>query len=310
MKVLVTGATGFIGRHLVKKLAKDKRYEIFCLLRNLKKAKLLESLDIEIISGDITDKQFLEKLNGYSFDLIFHCAACVENSNPEKLKTVNVEGTRNICELALNQGVSRLIYLSSVAVVSGNKEVPLIEDLPLAATNPYGESKLEAEKVVWEYRDKGLPVVILRPPMVYGEDEPHMLTILLKLLKWRILPLVNQGMSKLHLVYIENVVSGMIFCLDKPECLKGSFFIADKEVLTTGEIFDIFARAVKAKPPFRLPKSIETMLLSLPWAGKKFKFFLKNRVYSTDKIESLGFKIPYPARVNLLTSAEKLYHAE
>lgn len=209
MKVLVTGATGFIGRHLVKKLAKDKRYEIFCLLRNLKKAKLLESLDIEIISGDITDKQFLEKLNGYSFDLIFHCAACVENSNPEKLKTVNVEGTRNICELALNQGVSRLIYLSSVAVVSGNKEVPLIEDLPLAATNPYGESKLEAEKVVWEYRDKGLPVVILRPPMVYGEDEPHMLTILLKLLKWRILPLVNQGMSKLHLVYIENVVSGI-----------------------------------------------------------------------------------------------------
>src|SRR3989338_5012484 len=209
MNVLVTGATGFIGRHLVRELKKHKQYKIFCLLRNLRKAKLLEGLDIEIIPGDITDKTSLEKLKNYQIDLVFHCAACVENCNPKNLETVNVSGTRNICDFSLVQGVKRLIYLSTVAVVSGNKEVPLTDDLPFSATNVYGESKVEAEKAVWEYRDKGLPVVILRPPMVYGEDEPHMMKLLLKLLKFRVLPLVNRGESKLHLAYVENVIAGI-----------------------------------------------------------------------------------------------------
>ena len=264
-------------------------------------------MGVEIISGDITDRKSLGKLNTYKFALVFHCAGYVENSNPENLKKVNIVGTRNICEFTLAQGVERLVYLSTVAVVSGNKEVPLKEDLPFYATNIYGESKLQAEKIVWEYRAKGLKVVILRPPMIYGEDEPHLMKLLLKLLKIRMLPLVNDGISKLHLAYVENVVAAMIFCLDKPECLKDSFFVADKEVLTTGEIFHIFAQAIGAEPPCLLPKPIESILLNFPFVGKKLKFFIKDRVYSTQKLEALGFKPPYPAKDSLLKSAQKLY---
>lgn len=275
MKVLVIGATGFIGRHLAKKLLEQKDDTVFCLVRNLKKAQFLQELGAELIYGDVADKSSLEKVSGCKIDIVFHCAGFVDNKNPQLLHKINVVGTENVCQLCLNLGVKRLIYLSSVAVVSGNKEIPLNENLPYSSTNIYGESKIEAERKVWEYRKKGLPVVILRPPMIYGEDEPHLMKLLLFLLKHRLLPLVNKGKNKLHLAYVENVVAAMLFSLNKEEFLKDSFFVADKEVLTVGEIFTIMSKAIGARPPFVVPKGLTPLLLHLPYAGRRIKFFLK-----------------------------------
>ncbi|MCF7907724.1 MAG: NAD(P)-dependent oxidoreductase [Candidatus Omnitrophica bacterium] len=310
MNVLVTGATGFIGRHLVRELLHHKKYDVFCFVRNPKKAKLLEGLGAQLIYGDITDKKSLAKLKGYKIDLAFHCAAYVENKNIKKLHQVNVQGTRNVCDICLEHRVSRLVYLSSVAVISGNTELPLREDLPFAATNAYGESKIEAEKVALEFRNKGLAITILRPPIVYGEDEPHALKFLLKLLKARLLPLINQGENILHLAYVENVVSAMLFCLESDEFLKGSFFVADKEALRVKDIFKALAKGIGAKPPGRLFKLTELLLLNLPGIGKKISFFLKDRIYSLKRIESLGFKPHFEAKKSLIISAEKLYYGK
>lgn len=308
MNVLVTGATGFIGRHLVRELLHHKKYDVFCFVRNLKKAKPLEDLGAQLICGDITDKKSLTKLKGYKIDLVFHCAAYVENKNIQKLQQVNVQGTRNVCEVCLEHEVLRLVYLSSVAVVSGNDSVPLKEDFPFLATNAYGKSKIEAEKVALEFRKKGLAMTIFRPPMVYGEDEPHALKLLLKLLKMRLLPLINRGKNIVHLAYVENVVSAMIFCLEKEEFTEGSFFIADKETLTVNDIFTALAKGIDAKPPDYLLKATEVLLLSLPGVGKKLNLFLKDRIYSLEKIESLGFKPHYGAKKSLIMSAKKMYH--
>ena len=304
MNILITGATGFIGKNLVEGLFKEGGHTLFCFVRSSQKAKVLEPYQVKLIYGDITNKTSLDKLLNHKIDVIFHTAGYVESKDPTLLHRVNALGSGNICELALKLGVERLIYTSSVAVISGNTKTPLVEDLPFKATTIYGESKIEAEKVILKYREKGLNTVIVRPPMVYGEDEPHMLKVLLFITKYKLFPLINKGKAKFHLGYVKNVTEAMIFLLDKKEALKGSFFVGDEEVLTVREVFDTLARALKVKPLPNLPSWLEPTVISLPFIGRKLSFFAKDRVYSLERIKSLGFRAPFKIRESLTKSVQ------
>ncbi len=308
MNILITGATGFIGRHLAKPLLSEGKHTLFCLVRNLEKARFLKDRGARLLQGDITDKESLEKVKAFKIDLAFHCAGYVENKNPALLHKTNVVGTENFCRLCLDLKVKRLVYLSSVAVVSGNEKIPLVEDLPYLATNIYGISKIRAEQKVVRYRDRGLPVVILRPPMIYGEDEPHLFKFMLRLSRWRLLLLPDKGKYKMHMAYVENVVAAMLFSLDKEEMLKSSFFAADNEVLSHKQLFTLVSGAIGAKPPLSISDGLQSLLVRLPGVGKRLKFFLKDRVYSIEKIKSLGFNPPCPARESLIKSARELYY--
>ena len=293
--VFVTGSTGFIGRHLVQRLIREDKYNIICLLRNPARISMFKYSPVSIVFGDISLPGILRQARYFPIDFIFHCAALVENKNLDDLREVNVSGTQNVCEFALSAGVEKLVYLSSVAVVSGNNRVPLVENLPYSATNRYGESKIEAEKTILNFREKGLPVVVLRPPMVYGYDEPHMLELLLFLLKYRLLPVFGGGEKKFHLVYVENLVEAMLYSLGQDDFLRGTYFIADREVLTVNEVFTILSRAVGGKPPIHIPRVFERVILNLPYIGKRLNFFTKDREYSISKLKSTGFSPPYNA---------------
>jgi nucleoside-diphosphate-sugar epimerase len=308
--ILITGASGFIGSHLLKALSARPEYKIYCISRDPSRVRFLEAGGAEIIKADISEAQTLEKLASLNIDIIFHCAALVESFNLAKLRRVNVEGTKNICEFSIQKRVKKFIYLSSVAVISGNKDMPLTEDLPFSATNNYGLSKIETERVVLDYRAKGLTVCILRPAMVYGEDEPHMMRKILFLLKNRLLPLVRGGKSKFHLVYVKNVVAIMLYALERESMYSGVYFAVDKEVLTVKEVFGCFCRGIKAKLPLNLPPAIESFLIKIPVLGKKFIFFTKDRIYSTDNLERSGFKHPYAAEPSLIRSARINYYGK
>jgi len=303
MNILITGATGFIGRNLVEELKKENTYNIFCLVRNFQKAKVLEPYGVKLIYGDITDEASLNKILNYKIDFIFHNAAYVESKNPDLLHKTNVLGSENICKLALSLGVRKVVYTSSVAVVSGNPQVPLIEDLPFKATNIYGQSKVEAEEVILKYRQKGLNIVIVRPPMVYGEAEPHMMKTLLFITKYRLFPLIDKGESKLHLGYVKNIAKAMTFLLNKQEAVEGSFFLGDEEVLTAREIFDIFSKVLGVKSLPSFPAWLKPVAMNLPFIGRKLRFFSKDRVYSLEKIKLLGFRAPFKVRESLAKSA-------
>lgn len=301
LKILVTGATGFIGTNLVQELSKLP-VTIFCMVRKTSDISKLPP-NVELIYADITDIDALSKINE-EIDVIFHCAAYVNDTNRKKLFQVNVKGTENICKLAMRLGVKRMIYASSVAVVSGNHQTPLHEDLPYQATNVYGESKIEAEKIVLAYRKAGLKTVVIRPPMIYGEGEPHMMGKLVFFIKHRLLPLLNSGSNKLHLAYVKNVVDAFIFSLDNDAMLKETFFVADAEVFTLKEITEIMASAIGAALPRTVPKFLNPLLLNIPCLGRKIRLTLKDRVYSTEKISALGFKPRYKAREMLAISAK------
>ncbi|MDP8216213.1 MAG: NAD(P)-dependent oxidoreductase [Candidatus Kaelpia imicola] len=305
MNILITGSTGFIGRHLVDRLAKDNSNNVYCLLRSRKRAQKYLPSNVNLIYQDIRDYDRLKKKIDIPIDIMFHCAGYVSNRDSRKLYEVNILGTENICRLSLELKIKKLVYLSSVAVVSANNEVPLKEELGYKASNPYGESKIEAERIVLNYRDGGLRVGILRPCMVYGEDEPHLLRRLLFLLKYRLYPIIGSGENKFHLVYVESVVDSMIYAAVNEFFTQEPVFIADKEVLSYKEVMNIMADSISASRPFVLPKCLTPLLVNLPILGAKFKLLLRDRWFSIDRLLSTGFKYRYNVRDSLITSCRK-----
>ena len=145
--------------------------------------------------------------------------------------------------------------------------------------------------------------MIIRPCMVYGEGEPHLTRWLLFLLKWRLLPVLNNGNNRLHLAYVKNVVDLIIFALDKDEFLLGTFIIADREVLTVKEVYRYFARGIGARPPFVIPARLTPLLLRMPLIGRQLRFSMKDRVYSIARIKERGFVPRYRAEESLIRTA-------
>lgn len=301
MRILVTGATGFIGKNLVEALLLQQ-HEVFALVRPTSNSEKLKLKNVNLVVGDVSDFGSLQKLISCNFEVVYHCAGFVEDKNWDKLYQANVIGTDNICRFCFEAKVKRLIYLSSVSVVSGNLVEPLKEDLPYKFSNIYGKSKMLAEQKAVEYRNKGLSVAIIRPCMIYGEDEPHMLEKLLGLLKMRLLPIIDGGEYKFHLVYIKNVVDVLMMALDNDAMLKGTFFVADEEVLTTREVFSTLAMSIGAKSPVVISKKLTAILTSLPFIGKRLKFFLKDRSYDISSLKNIGWKPKYHAQDSLLAS--------
>ena len=304
MKILVTGATGFIGRYLVQELSKTNS-EIYCIVRKTSNISLLSDYGAKLICSDITDFNSLNESIDFLPDVIFHCAGYVANDSKEKLHLVNVLGTENICRFALEKKVKKVIYASSVSVVSGNKENPLTEDLPYSSTNIYGASKIQAEKKAIEYREKGLKVSILRPCMVYGRGEPHLLGKMLFFVKLRLFPILNGGTNHLHLVYVKNVVDVMLNAMNNDKLFEKTVFIADKEALTVKEVMNVMAKAIKAPPPFKINKKFVPFITNIPFVGKKISFFLKDRIYNIDRLKASGFQFRYEVRESLYDSCRK-----
>lgn len=300
MKILITGATGFVGRHLVVELFEGGFDDVSVLVRGTSDLSLLSEYPVTFVYGDVTDMQSLQQIRE-EFDVIFHCAGCVQNCDKVSLWAVNVDGTGNICEFALAKKAQKLIYVSSVAVVSGNSDVPLREDMPYAATNLYGQSKLDGEKKAVEYMHKGLPMVIVRPPMIYGEDEPHMLGFITKLIKYGLFILPVKGESKLHISYVRNVSDFLVECMINEKALGNTYFIADKDVLTAAQVFGFLARGMGKREPRLAGKIFTQLMFKIPGIGRRLRFFAKDRVYSIEKAErELGYVPVYGAEESLI----------
>jgi nucleoside-diphosphate-sugar epimerase len=301
MNILVTGATGFIGKHIVKELVKGSGCNVICLVRKNSRIAELDKLGVDFAFGDITDFDSLMAIS-YHIDVVFHCAAHV-GQDRKKLIPTNIDGTRNVFEFCFKRKIKRIIYTSSVAVTSGHDITPLTEELPYAANNNYGWSKIEAEKIAIGYRNKGLNVAIIRPSMVYGPDEPHLMKYLLWLLKNRFFPLFNAGRQKLHMGYIGNVVDAHIFAMSNDQCLSGTYYIADREVLTAHETISCLASGLNVVKPKPANKIIESLLACMPVVGDKVKSFRKDRIYSLRSLEQAGFKFRFNAHEALTRSA-------
>jgi len=295
MKILITGATGFIGKNLAERVIREG-HDLTCGGRSFGKiGRLLDKAKTAYVELE-NKKTITEALEREKPDMVYHSAALIESGSRDKLFRVNRDGTRNVLSACCNTGVKKVVYLSTIAVVSGNPEVLLTEDLPYSAKTAYGESKIEAEKIALEYRKKGMKIAIIRPCMVYGENEPHGLERLINAIKKRRVPVFGKGDKKLQLVSVENLADILILCLTKEEAYDGIYYAADKEALTIKELFEYIAGIIGAKVPLRVPESIARILSVIPFVKKYMDFFLKDRLYSIDRLRD---KLGYVPRVSV-----------
>jgi dihydroflavonol-4-reductase len=175
MNVFITGATGFIGINLVKRL-KETEHKLYCLVRKTSQIREIEELGVNLIFGDLTDKDsMLESMRG--IDCVINLAGTVSLWEPDKsvFTEVNVEGTRNVMECALETGVSKVVHISTVGIYGKPADSPFTEDSPVGPIrfSEYARTKYEGELIAWElYEKKELPLVVIYPGMVLGPDDP------------------------------------------------------------------------------------------------------------------------------------------
>ena len=233
MTVLVTGGAGFLGTRLVEALlAGGEKVRVFDLRAN--DATHLADLGAELIAGDILSTHGLrEALDGC--ERVFHVAALFRMWHPDKRRycRVNVDGTRNVMEAALEVGVRRLVHTSS-AVTIGEAQGQLGHEGTVHRgyfLSEYERSKYLAEQVAFEMCGRGLPVVVVNPTSVYGPGQTtHMTGALGRFLRGRLPAVVD---TRLNFVYIDDVVDGHLSAMERGEV--GRRYILGGENASLGE---------------------------------------------------------------------------
>lgn len=265
-KVLLTGASGFIGGHLLRALL-ESGAEVRCLLRSTSPRRNLEGLAVETVEGDLRDADSLRRaVRGC--EVLYHCAADYRffARDPRQLYETNVEGTRNAMQAAFAEGVGRVVYTSSVGALGLNKDgSPANETTPVTIDDMVGHykrSKFLAERVAEQWAAKGLPVVIVNPsaPVGDGDLKPTATgKMILDFLNRKVPAFVDTG---LNLVDVRDVAAGHLLAAQKGRV--GEKYILGNRDMTLQEIFRALSRitglpAPRLKLPHWLPLTVAAL---------------------------------------------------
>lgn len=237
-KVLVTGATGFIGGRLIERLVVEHGAEVTALVRNLAAAARLARFPVTVARGDVTHPANLATaIQGC--DVVFHCAYGTSGSQKHRA-WVNREGTRRVLEASRAAGVSRIVYLSTLMVYGQTEDGDLDESAPRKRFgNAYSDSKLEAERIALT---SGLPVSVLQPTAVYGPYGGVWTEAVIRSLQSGRQILVNGGDGLGNAVYVDDLVSAMLLAAVKESALGEAFLISGEEPVTWRELYGFFER--------------------------------------------------------------------
>ena len=244
-RILVTGATGFIGGRIVEMahLAQGARYPVRAGVHQWSSAARLGRFPVETVSLDLTDPVRIE----HALEGVTHVVHCAKGS-PE----VTVQGTRNLLDASLKKGVSHVIHLST-ADVYGDAAGIVDENSPYHYTgNPYNRMKIDAEKICWEYREKGLPITIFRPSIVYGPfSASWSLRFAAMFLAGEGGVYEGYGEGRCNLVYVDDLARTILGALDLADAQGKVFNINGPEIITWNEYFMRFNSAL-GLPPLRV----------------------------------------------------------
>jgi nucleoside-diphosphate-sugar epimerase len=247
--ILVTGASGFVGGALCASLVNHSHLRIS--VRDKFKTELLSNVDTFKASLSL-DQDWTSALSGVT--VVVHCAARVHVMSEEaadplfEFRRINVDGTLNLARQASEAGVRRFVFISSIKVNGEYTDLdhPFTADQIPAPSDPYGVSKYEAEMELRALSEEtGMEVVIIRSPLVYGPGVKANFLSMINWL-WRGIPLPLGGVTKNRrsFVFIANLVSVIIACINQPAAANQIFLVSDNEDLSTAELLGRMALAL------------------------------------------------------------------
>lgn len=263
--ILVTGAAGFVGYHLVNALA-GKQKRVRCLVRNEPAKINICDKHIEVIQGDIRDKKVIDSAVKGARQVV-HLAAVIQSPDPEVVCQVNVEGTRNLVESSRQYGVEQFVFFSTLNTV-------------LPVKNRYSKSKEKAEDIV---RKSGLNFTILRPSVIYGNGDDGTIARLVHAVKNRkIIYLLGNGKYKLQPVYIDDVIKAICETLNNLCQFKDrTLFLVGKEIVSYTGLVDVISEIIGVKKyKCYIPLSVIDIII------KVFSLFSKKGIQLEDKLKT------------------------
>ncbi len=238
MRVLVTGATGFIGSHLTEELHK-KGYEIRCIIRKSSNLHWIKHLPIKYIHADYKNKKILHKAVE-NIDIVYHAAGVTKSKTKLGYFEGNHIPTKNLLEAILeaNVNISRFVHISSQAAVGPSLNgKPIDENTPFHPITTYGISKMEAEKECLKLMNQ-LPITIVRPPAVYGPRDRDVFEFFNTMNKG-IQPMIGFSDTYVSLVHVKDLVNGIILCGEKRNAVGNTYFISSERYYNWRELGDI-----------------------------------------------------------------------
>lgn len=254
--VLVTGATGFVGSHLVERLSKDGAI-VKALARRPDRDRHIRNLpNVNMIMGNITDSQSMKKVTK-DVDYVFHVAAAM-GGNIHHQKHVNVDGTTHVAYGAIANNIKRLVHVSSIAYYGFPAPQIVTEDTVITPTkSPYNITKASAEAILSTIaKTKGLSYSIIRPAMIYGPRSSAWTNTMFRLARFRPTPFIGDGTGHAHPIHVSDVADLMITLATHPNAEARAFNCAPDPAPTWRDFLGAYSALVEHQDWLSLPPTL------------------------------------------------------
>jgi nucleoside-diphosphate-sugar epimerase len=326
MRVFLTGGTGLLGSHLAQEL-RANAHEVVALHRKGADTVVLEEAECELVEGDIRDEaEALAPLMRGCSHLVHGAALVYAGGSWPKIRSVNVDGTRNVLTAARLAGIGHAVHVSSVAVygtVPGTVDESTPTDAHLAPNDLYARSKREAEEVARGIEEKrGFPVTVVRPSAVYGERDRLMAPAIRDLLKLPLVPLFGPARNALPVVYAGNVAVAIRLMLES-SCGGATYNVGLDHPLSQRDLMEWLAEGLAMTPRFitlpaplvrRTGEGLARLGVRTPGAkhlpiNRLTQLALDENPYPSERIrKELGWEPPYDHRSALARTGRWLAH--
>ncbi len=270
VRALVTGATGFVGSHLVDFLL-ERNYAVRCIVRRTSDTRWLRGKPVEFVYGDLFDEAALrDAVRGV--DYVYHSAGLTKAKKKEEYYRANTTGTRNLLQatLSYNPSLKRFVHISSQAAVGPSESMtPITEDREARPLTTYGKSKWQAE-VECHRVQHALPITIVRPPVVYGEREKDVFEFF-RTYSRGLQPMVGFREKYVSMIYIADLVRGIVMAGECERAAGQTYFITSKEVYSWRQIGEATRKAMNRKAlRIRLPEFVVYVVAAFAEMGALF----------------------------------------
>jgi nucleoside-diphosphate-sugar epimerase len=279
MNILITGATGFIGRHLAGALSKT--YSVRCLVRKTSNITPLRDFKVEVVYGDLLTKESLTPaLDG--MDLVYHLAGEVYSRKKNDYFKGNVLATQNLLEACKEKSTKRIIFLSSTGVFKPTYDRELLtEEAPCDPISAYGKTKLDAEELIKKYN---ISWVIVRAPVIYGPYQKSVLNrFFLDATNKGKIYIFGNGDNLRSLCFIENLIEGLVLLSRRPDLEGKTYIISDNSPYTYNEMIKTASKVTQ--------QSLKVIQLPSFLANVSWKIYcLMDKIFNICLVELYAIK--------------------